>query len=113
MVVKRGELTAVWRGEGRDWRGVSLVCGAFFGVWWWSVGWFWGGICQAFGMDCRETRRYTPGAKAQCFFLVERAKVKASAYLEARTLTRWQQERRLVRSKNADSLMRPRQREEG
>jgi hypothetical protein len=32
VVAKRGELTAVWRGEGRDWRGVSLVCGAFLGV---------------------------------------------------------------------------------
>jgi hypothetical protein len=30
VVVKRGELTVVWRGEGRDWRGVSLVCGVFF-----------------------------------------------------------------------------------
>jgi hypothetical protein len=35
VVVKRGELTVVWRGEGRDWRGVSLVCGAFFSVCWW------------------------------------------------------------------------------
>jgi hypothetical protein len=32
VVVKRGELTVVWRGEGRDWRGVSLFCGAFFGA---------------------------------------------------------------------------------
>jgi hypothetical protein len=32
VVVKRGELLAVWCGEGRDWRGVSLVCGAFLGV---------------------------------------------------------------------------------
>jgi hypothetical protein len=28
--VKRGQLTVIRRGEGRDWRGVSRVCGGFF-----------------------------------------------------------------------------------
>jgi hypothetical protein len=53
MVVKRGQRTVTWRGEGRDWRGVSRVCGGFFcGVVVEAlghvVGWFWGGVCQVF-----------------------------------------------------------------
>jgi hypothetical protein len=30
VVVKRGQVTVIWRGEGRDWRGVSWFCGDFF-----------------------------------------------------------------------------------
>jgi hypothetical protein len=53
VVVKRGELTVAWCGGGRDWRGVWLVCGCFFGgggavgtgV---IFGCFEGGVCQVF-----------------------------------------------------------------
>jgi len=53
LVVKRGQLTVIRRGEGRDWRGVSRVCGGFFcGVVVEALGhvlgWFWGWCLSSF-----------------------------------------------------------------
>jgi hypothetical protein len=72
VVVKRGELTVVWRGEGRDWRGVSLICGGFFrcgGGRALGMG-FWGGICQVSELSKRIAERQegnTPGLKPNVF----------------------------------------------